>query len=57
VARAIIESMNASDCILFSGGAPGAEAAFGACAEHYGIEEVNFTFEGHRSIGIAACAS
>ena len=40
--------MNASDCILFSGGAPGAEAAFGACAEHYGIEEVNFTFEGHK---------
>jgi hypothetical protein len=40
--------MNSSDCILFSGGAPGAEAAFGKCAEGYGIEEVNFTFEGHR---------
>ena len=40
--------MNVSDCILFSGGAPGAEAAFGACAEHYGIEEVNFTFDGHK---------
>lgn len=40
--------MNASDCILFGGGAPGAEAAFGACAERYGIEEVNFTFEGHK---------
>ena len=40
--------MNASDCILFSGGAPGAEAAFGACAERYGIEEVNFTFAGHK---------
>jgi hypothetical protein len=37
-----------SDCILFSGGAPGAEAEFGACAERYGIEEVHFTFEGHR---------
>jgi hypothetical protein len=36
-----------SDCILFSGGAPGAEAAFGACAERHGIEEVNFTFDGH----------
>ena len=35
------------DCILFSGGAPGAEAAFGAEAEAHGIEEVNFTFEGH----------
>src|SRR5919109_3175486 len=39
--------MNASDCILFSGGAPGAEAAFGACAERHGVEEVNFTFDGH----------
>ena len=39
--------MNASDCILFSGGAPGAEAEFGACAERHGVEEVNFTFEGH----------
>jgi hypothetical protein len=35
------------DCILFSGGAPGAEAAFGVEAEGHGIEEVNFTFEGH----------
>ena len=40
-------TMNATDCILFSGGAPGAEAAFGACAERYGVEEVNFTFDGH----------
>src|SRR5262245_39418309 len=40
--------MNARDCILFSGGAPGAEAAFGACAERHGIEEVNFTFDGHK---------
>ena len=47
--------MKASDCILFSGGAPGAEAAFGACAERRGIEEVNFTFDGHsiaRSRGV-----
>ena len=40
--------MNRSDCILFSGGAPGAEAEFGACAERHGIEEVNFTFDGHK---------
>ena len=39
--------MNRSDYILFSGAAPGAEAEFGSCAERYGIEEVNFTFEGH----------
>jgi hypothetical protein len=40
--------MRADECILFSGGAPGAEAAFGAAAERYGVEEVNFTFDGHR---------
>src|ERR1043165_7358404 len=39
--------MNKADYILFSGAAPGAEAEFGACAERHGIEEVNFTFEGH----------
>ena len=42
--------MNAVDCILFSGGAPGAEAEFGACAERHGVEEVNFTFEGHKIV-------
>ena len=35
------------DCLLFSGGAAGAEAAFGAAAERHGVDEVNFTFEGH----------
>src|SRR5262245_48193843 len=40
--------MNAPDCILFSGGAPGAEAEFGLCAERHGVEEVNFTFDGHK---------
>ena len=40
--------MNASDCILFSGGAPGAETAFGVSAERHGVEEVHFTFEGHK---------
>ena len=39
--------MNKNDFILFSGAAPGAEAEFGACAERHGIEEVNFTFDGH----------
>lgn len=42
--------MIAGDCILFSGGAPGAESAFGACAERHGVEEVNFTFEGHKTL-------
>ena len=40
--------MNPSDCVLYSGGLKGAEAAFGATAERCGIEEVNFTFDGHR---------
>jgi hypothetical protein len=35
------------DCILYSGAAQGAEAEFGAAAERHGIQEVNFTFEGH----------
>ena len=39
--------MKTEDCVLFSGAANGAEAAFGAAAERHGIEEVNFTFEGH----------
>jgi hypothetical protein len=39
--------MKPEDCILYSGAANGAEAAFGAAAERRGIAEVNFTFEGH----------
>ena len=36
------------DCTLFSGAAAGTEAFFGALAEQYGIQEVNFSFEGHQ---------
>jgi len=43
-----VGTMKPSECILFSGGAPGAESHFGACAEKYGVEEVNFTFDGHQ---------
>ena len=32
---------------LFSGGARGAEAYFGELAEKYGLDEVNYSFEGH----------
>ena len=49
--------MKREDCILFSGAAGGAEAEFGAAAERHGIEEVNFTFEGHRDARSAASAS
>lgn len=41
--------LNPSDCILYSGGAPGAESCFGQMAEKYGLQEVNYSFEGHQS--------
>ena len=31
--------MKPQECILFSGGAPGAEADFGSAAERFGVEE------------------
>ena len=40
--------MKPEDCVLYSGAASGSEAAFGAAAEKHGVDEVNFTFEGHR---------
>jgi hypothetical protein len=40
--------MKPTECVLYSGGLRGAEAAFGAIAEQYGIEEVNFTFDQHQ---------
>lgn len=40
--------MQREDVILFSGGALGAEEAFGSCAESFGVEEVNFSFDGHK---------
>lgn len=33
---------------IYSGGLKGAEEAFGECAEKYGINEINFSFEGHK---------
>lgn len=40
-------ALRAADCTLFSGGAHGAEAAFGDAAERWGVREMNFTFDGH----------
>ena len=37
-------------CKLVSGGNRGAEAEFGACAERWGLTEVNYTFAGHRPL-------
>ena len=39
--------MKPEECVVYSGAASGAESAFGEAAEAHGIEEVNFTFEGH----------
>lgn len=39
--------MRKEDCILFSGGIKGTEEEFGKNAERFGIEEINYTFEGH----------
>ncbi|HVY47659.1 MAG TPA: hypothetical protein VHB21_17340 [Minicystis sp.] len=33
---------------LYSGGAKGAEAEFGACAERWGLTEHNYSFDGHK---------
>ena len=39
--------MDGSKFTLYSGGHRGAEAEFGKTAEKWGIQEVNFSFEGH----------
>ena len=33
---------------IYSGGLKGAEEAFGECAQQFGINEINFSFEGHK---------
>ncbi len=40
--------LDPKQCVLFSGGAAGAEQFFGAQAEAWGIDEVNYSFEGHQ---------
>ena len=40
--------MEASQCTLYSGGLKGAETIFGETAEKYGVNEVIYTFEGHK---------
>ena len=41
--------LDPKQCVLFSGGATGTEQFFGAQAEAWGIEEVNYSFEGHQA--------
>ncbi len=40
--------LKAEECTLFSGGAAGTESFFGQTAQQYGVEEVNFSFDGHQ---------
>ncbi len=40
--------MKNKDYSLYSGGLKGAEATFGEFAEKHGVNEVNFTFKGHK---------
>ncbi len=50
VSPGVIPSAPASSSayVLLSGGAPGAESAFGQCAEAWGLQEENYTFPGHK---------
>ena len=43
-----IVPMGNKEYSIYSGGLKGAEEAFGECAEKYGINEINFSFEGHK---------
>lgn len=52
--------LNPEECILYSGGAKGTETFFGELAEKYGLQEVNYSFEGHsieRSRGVRVLTS
>ena len=40
--------MNPNNYVLYSGGANGSEAEFGKMAENFGVQEVNFTFDGNK---------
>jgi hypothetical protein len=40
--------MKSEECTLYHGGLKGAESLFGETAEKYGVNEVVFTFEGHK---------
>ena len=40
--------MEARQCTLYSGGLKGAETVFGETAEKYSVNEVVYTFEGHK---------
>ena len=47
--------MKPNECILFSGGAAGAEAEFGSCAERHGIEKSTSRSRATTRSDAAAC--
>lgn len=44
------EDQGAEAFTLLAAGSPGAEEAFGACAERWGLAEVNYTFDGRSAV-------
>ncbi|MGC3999509.1 MAG: hypothetical protein QM767_19540 [Anaeromyxobacter sp.] len=42
-------ALRPEECTLLALGSAGAEAAFGACAERWGVQEVNYTFAGREA--------
>ncbi len=40
--------LDPKQCVLHSGGAAGTEEFFGKSAEEWGLEEINYSFEGHQ---------
>ncbi|MCL7487115.1 MAG: hypothetical protein M8357_02930 [Desulfobulbaceae bacterium] len=40
--------MKSEECTLYHGGLKGAESVFGETAEQYGLNEIIFTFDGHK---------
>jgi hypothetical protein len=45
-----VEELFPDSCTLLATASGGAEEAFGACAERWGVREVNFTFAGRREV-------
>lgn len=39
---------NPKEFVLYSGGASGTESEFGTIAEKFGVQEVNYSFDGHQ---------
>jgi hypothetical protein len=45
-----VGALSPDECTLLATGSPGAEEEFGACAERWGVAEVNYTFGGRGAV-------